>query len=149
MLGGIVQITRSLGFGLMSIVVGLILYHIALKTMPRTLPPVALIAGAYAIGTIILFTYQVATRTVKVSTLNWRFFVWTSLLAAGLCLIELGYAYAYQNGLPISTGNVVALALVSLILFPLGLIVFRETFSLLKMLGLFLALGGLYLLSRE
>ena len=76
---------------------------------------------------------------------NWR--VW--LVALGILLIELGFLLAYQSGGSVQWSGVAVNGLAALLLFPLGLWLFREAFSWHKVLGILLTLSGLYFLVKK
>lgn len=79
------------------------------------------------------------------STLNWASYA----LGATIVGVELGFLLAYRAGWDISVGAVVANALLTAILVPIGLFMFRESLSWSKILGILLCVAGVVLIARK
>lgn len=76
---------------------------------------------------------------------NWR--VW--LVAVGILLIELGFLLAYQAGGSAQWGGVAVNGMAALVLIPLSVFLFQESFSWHKVLGMILTLSGLFILVKH
>lgn len=137
-----------LAFGLT--VVGMVLYHLSQKAVPKETNPFFVIAIAYAIGIALCvafaFTYpgkKSLVGTFKAS--NWAVFT----LGAAAALIELGFLLAYRTGWRISIAAVATNAAAALVLIPIGLLVFKDQLSVRNVVGLVFCLVGLVLLVRQ
>jgi drug/metabolite transporter (DMT)-like permease len=130
-------------------VFGSLIYHLAAKSIPKSVEPSAALIGLYATalaGSIV--TYAVL-KPGPVSQHIGSY--WQPAIAAvglGALLIELGFLLAYRGGWPVSTASVIANALVAMILVPLGAAVFREPITVERAIGVLLCLLGVTLLQR-
>lgn len=75
---------------------------------------------------------------------------WTSY-ALGLAIIglELGYLLAYRAGWDLSLGALVSNSAVSLLLIPLGLLLFKERLTVVNGIGIVFCLIGLLLINSK
>ena len=131
-------------------IIGMVLYHLSQKAVPRETNPFFVIAIAYMVGILLClgfaFTYpgkKGLIETLKAS--NWAVFT----LGAAAALIEFGFLLAYRTGWRISIAAVATNAAAAIVLIPLGLIAFKEPLSLRNALGLILCLAGLVLIVRQ
>jgi hypothetical protein len=69
------------------------------------------------------------------------------VLGAGVVLIEIGFLLAYRSGNMLQWSGVAVNSASALLLFPIALVVFRESCSVSRLLGILLTLGGLALLT--
>jgi len=130
-------------------VCGGVVYHVAAKSIPRSIEPSAALIGLYATA----LAGSVLTHTVLRSgpvTLRIAAY-WHPTVAAvglGVLIVELGFLLAYRGAWPVSTASVLANSLVAVILVPLGVVVFREPLTLERAIGIVLCLLGVALLQR-
>lgn len=131
-------------------VIGMVLYHLSQKAVPKETNPFLVIAIAYTVGIVLCvafaFTYpgkKSLTETFKAS--NWAVFS----LGAAAALIELGFLLAYRTGWRISIAAVATNAAAALVLIPIGLLIFKDQLSSRNVIGLICCLVGLVLLVRQ
>jgi uncharacterized membrane protein len=131
-------------------VIGMVLYHLSQKAVPKDTNPFFVIATAYVIGILLClgfaFTYpgkKGLIETLKAS--NWAVFS----LGAAAALIELGFLLAYRSGWRISIAAVATNAAAAIVLIPLGLVAFKDQLSLRNVIGLILCIVGLALVIRQ
>lgn len=131
-------------------VIGMVLYHLSQKAVPKETNPFFVIAIAYVVGiglcVAFAFTYpgkKGLLETFKAS--NWAVFT----LGVAAALIELGFLLAYRTGWRISIAAVATNAAAALVLIPIGLLVFRDQLSVRNVIGLLFCLIGLVLLVRQ
>ncbi|HEU0175989.1 MAG TPA: EamA family transporter [Blastocatellia bacterium] len=132
------------------IISGGVLYHVAQKSVPRTVNPFAAIMIAYAIGIALCaiglaFDHNGGPFINSVKNSNWA----VAALGLGALIIESGFLLAYRAGWDISVASVVTSISVALILIPIGLFVFKEHLSLRSAAGIACCLLGLYLISKK
>lgn len=126
-------------------------YHIGQKSLhDQTGNPMLILLVYYAVAMVLCLLAmpmfgQSSFATVGVLLGNWR--VW--LVALGILLIELGFLLAYQAGGSAQWGGVAVNGAAALLLIPLSIFVFQETFSWTKALGILLTLSGLYFLVKK
>lgn len=131
-------------------VIGMLLYHLSQKAVPKETNPFFVIAIAYVVGIalcfILAFTYpgkKSLVETLKAS--NWAVFT----LGAAAALIELGFLLAYRTGWRISIAAVATNAAAAVVLIPLGILVFKDQLSLRNVIGLIFCIVGLVLVVRQ
>ncbi len=130
------------------IVAANVVYHLAQKSTPAAVHPVATMIVAYG-ASLVLCLILLPLWPSTASPLPWRAFSW-SAVALGLAIVgvELGFLLAYRAGWKISLASVTAAVTLALLLAPIGVLLYREEWSLQKTIGLVLCLGGLFLLGR-
>ena len=127
-------------------VAGGVLYHISAKSVPKELAPSLVLVVAYATALVVsaashlwLSSYGVGVspRLLHPAVLG---------LGIGAAMIELGYVLMYRAAWPVSVASQVVNGMVATLLVFVGLAVFGERLSLVRVAGLTLCLGGVWLL---
>ena len=129
---------------------GMLFYHLAQKNIPKGINPFYATAIAYAVG--------IAACTICALTLpgdksfvhsfrgsNWAVFV----VGAAAACIEVGFLLAYRSGWKISVAAVATNVAVTVMLVPIGIVIFKDHLSLRNVLGLVFCVLGLVLVVRE
>ena len=131
-------------------VIGMLLYHLSQKAIPKETNPFFVIVIAYVIGialcVVLAFTYpgkKGLVETFKAS--NWAVFT----LGAAAALIELGFLLAYRTGWRISIAAVATNAAAAVVLIPIGILIFKDHLSLRNVIGLIFCIVGLVLVMRQ
>ncbi len=133
----------------MLVVFGLVVYQISQKSTDQNANPFVVVIMAYLIGILacigayFLFPKQEAASLPMVRTV-----VWSALgIGLGAAAIEVGFMLAYRAGWNLSLLPVSVNVCGAVLLILIGLIAFRETLSLEKILGVLLCIGGLVLIT--
>jgi drug/metabolite transporter (DMT)-like permease len=129
---------------------GMLLYHLSQKSIPKEMNPFYATAVAYVMGivacAILGFTYA-ANRSV-VSSL--KLSNWAVLgMGIGAAAIEVGFMLAYRMGWRISLTAIATNVAATVVLIPIGLLVFREHLSPRNILGVAFCIIGLLLVVRD
>ena len=131
-------------------VIGMLLYHLSQKAIPKEANPFFVIAIAYVVGIALCLALAFAypgkkslIETFRAS--NWAVFT----LGAAAALIELGFLLAYRTGWRISVAAVATNVALTIILVPIGIIIFKDHLTPRNVLGLILCILGLALVVRE
>jgi hypothetical protein len=129
------------------IVAGNVVYHLGQKTMPAAAPALAATFVAYVVAGLacllcVPFFAPDLTLAASRNALHWS----PVLVGLGAFAIEVGFLLAYRAGWEISVASLSANVLLALVLVPIGVLAFREAWTLQRGLGLLLCLGGLWLL---
>jgi len=129
---------------------GMLFYHLAQKSIPRGMNPFLVTIIAYAVGIVLCsacaFAYPGKKTLVEsVRESNWAVFV----LGAAAASIELGFLLAYRAGWRISVAAVATNVALTIILVPIGIIIFKDHLTPRNVLGLILCILGLALVVRE
>ena len=128
---------------------GGVLYHVAVKSVPRTIDASLVLVVAYATAlcaSALAYAVLPASDASVPASRPWHPAV--IFVGIGAVLIELGYLLAYRAAWPVSTASVLANGAVALLLVPVGVGLFGERISAANGAGILLCLAGLALLRR-
>ena len=131
------------------IVLSNVFYHICSKETPAAINPFASLTVTYAVGllaSLLLFfiTGKGSGLLAEYRHVNWAVIVF-GLSIVGL---EAGYIAMYKAGWNISTGSLIASVLLALALIVVGTLIYRETITLRKLVGVLICLVGLYFINH-
>jgi uncharacterized membrane protein len=129
---------------------GMLFYHISQKSMPKEMNPFVVTIMAYGVGILLCalcaFVYPGKKNIfASIRGSNWAVFV----LGAAAASIELGFLLAYRAGWRISVAAVASNVAVTILLIPVGIIVFKDHLSFRNVLGLIFCILGLALVARD
>lgn len=134
---------------LVLVVSGSVLYHVAAKSVPKTLEPFAALTGVYATALAAsLVAYAFARRGTMPTDAAGMFHPTVVAVGLGALLIELGFLLTYRAAWPVSIASVMTNGLVAVLLIPIGAVVFGEAVTAVRVAGVVLCLVGLSLLQR-
>ncbi len=131
------------------VIVGNVIYHLGQRAIPRDANAAIANLAAYlvAIALTLLLLPVLAPSTPLLPAfraLNYS----TLLVGAGILIIELGFLLAYRSGWPLSSASLVANLCVAVIFLGIGVLAFRESWSLSRSVGLGCCMLGLWLINR-
>ncbi len=125
-------------------------YQICAKSVPQNIDPYLSLIITYlmaALGSAVLFFTM--SRDVNVLTelgkLNWASFVF-GLVLVGL---EVGFIFAYRAGWQVSTLSIVQSAFLAITLIVVGVLLYKESITWSKVVGVVIVLVGLYFINKE
>lgn len=131
------------------IVLGLVVYQVSQKSTDQNANPFVVVVVAYVIGiAACIGAYFLFPKLEPASVPMIRTTIFSALgIGLGAAAIEIGFMLAYRAGwnlslLPVSV-NVCGAA----VLITVGLLAFKETLSIEKILGVLLCIGGLILIT--
>lgn len=127
-----------------------LLYHIFQKSISPSVHPLVSVIITYVvalgISVLLLMFFPIKTSFIQeVRNANWA----TYALAIGLVGIEVGFLLMYRYGWNLGIGSISSNALVTLMLIPIGILLFKESFTLIRLLGVVLAVTGLVLMNLK
>lgn len=129
---------------------GMLFYHIAQKSIPREMNPFLVTILAYVVGIVFCAVCALAYPSRKTFAASLKETNWAVItLGVAAASIELGFLLAYRAGWRISVAAVATNAAVTLMLIPIGVIIFKDHLSLRNILGLVFCIFGLVLVARE
>jgi drug/metabolite transporter (DMT)-like permease len=143
----------SMNFFVLSMVV-LVLsaatYQLAAKFIPHTLSPWHVLTIVYVIGVVLSVIAgfidtggKTLWETVRAS--NWAVFV----LGFAVVGIEAGYLLAFRSGWKLNVTGVFSNAAAAVLLLPIGVLILKERMTTLNIVGVFVAIIGLFLIVRR
>lgn len=125
-------------------------YHIAAKSVPGFINPLASLSVTYTVAAIIslvlyFFTNQGKSLIAEYANLNW------SAIVLGIVIVglEFGNICMYKAGWNISVGSLVANISLAVILVLIGLLLYKESLAIHQLMGLGFCIGGLILLNYK
>lgn len=126
------------------VVLSNVVYQICAKSVPGDANPLATLTATYLVGAVLsaAFFYILnpgANLIKEYAHFNWAPFA-LGLVVVGL---EVGTIYAYRAGWPVSTEYIVHSACAAVFLIFVGLLVFNESITWNKLVGIAFCLVGL------
>lgn len=126
-----------------------IFYNICSKQTPEGIHPLAALTVTYLVSAVTCgILFYVLTPGGKLlqeyKSLNWTSYV----LGLALVGLEAGSMYMYKAGWNINAGHLVHSSILAVLLVFVGYLLYHETISLQKVLGIFLCLAGLFLINK-
>lgn len=130
--------------------VGNAIYHVGQKALSPVANPMVLLMGVYGLAFLLSavsapFFRQGAAPLGLAQVFSWPVLV----LAAGVFLIEIGFLLAYRSGGSLQWSGAAVNGCAALILLPVAVLLFRESFSLVRVAGILLTLSGLALVAKR
>ncbi|HMG72962.1 MAG TPA: hypothetical protein VK582_05630 [Pyrinomonadaceae bacterium] len=141
---------RSFYFPLVLAVGGMLFYHLGQKSIPKAINPFYATIIAYVVGILVLAVCALMlpgnkSLVTAFKESNWAVFV----VGAAAACIEVGFLLAYRSGWRISVAAVATNVAVTLMLVPIGIVIFKDHLSLRNVLGLVFCVLGLILVVRD
>lgn len=127
-----------------------IMYHICAKSAPEGMDPLASLTVTYLIGAVVsavlYFILNHGGSLIKeYGKLNWAPFV-LGIVIVGL---ETGWIYAYKAGWQVSMGFIVQSAFMAVLLVFVGYLLYHETLTWNKLVGVAICLIGLVFINYK
>lgn len=131
------------------VVVANTFYNICAKATPAEANPFLSLMVTYLMGAavcLLIFAFSKAKGGfgTELGKLNWTAIV-LGIVIVGL---EVGYIFIYRAGWQVSNASVTANICLACVLLLIGTLVYRETFTLKKLIGLAVCGAGLWLVSK-
>lgn len=124
-------------------------YQVAQKSMAPAADPWIALGAAYVIALGLNAVFFFARSSEPAAALG-RSIGWPSLLlGVSIFAIELGFFLAYRGGWQLNIASLLVNVSVALLLIPLARLLFSETLSPSRGLGVVFALVALMLLARD
>lgn len=126
-----------------------IFYQIFAKSVPKQIDPMASLTVTYLVGAVcsaIMFFVMSKGGSLIAEYKKLNF----APLLLGLCIVglEAGYIYAYKNGWSVSTAPLVQSAFLSVALIFVGALLYKESITATKVIGIAICLVGLYFINK-
>lgn len=132
------------------IVASNIIYNITQKSTPQKANTFAALLVTYLTAAVMAFIGLLISREQKSLIHSFENINWTSFaLGVAIVGLEFGYLMAYRAGWDISIGSLVANILLAVLLIPIGIIIYNESFSITKVFGALLCIAGLLLINKK
>ena len=127
-----------------------VMYQLCARRMPNSVDPFAALTVTYLVGAVAsLLLYLLLNRGGNIieefSQINWVPFIF-GLVIVG---IEVGWIFVYRAGWQISTAPIVQSAIVAIILIIIGFLLFKESMTWNKILGIAVCILGLFFINLK
>ncbi|MCQ2437377.1 MAG: EamA family transporter [Clostridia bacterium] len=131
------------------VVISNTLYHICAKSVPEGLNTFASLTVTYLIAAMLSLAFFFVSQRNGNLLAEYRQLNWASF-ALGLAIIglEAGFIMMYKVGWNISVGQLIASALLAIVLIFVGYLAYHEAITPTKLIGAAVCLVGLYLLNK-
>lgn len=123
-------------------------YHICSKSLPQNANPFISLFVTYTVGAILsLLIYFFGENPAIINDM--KKLNWTSILL-GLSIIglEFGYIKVYRAGWNVITGSLVANIGLAVVLVFVGVLLYKETITLNRLIGIVLCCVGIFFLNK-
>ncbi len=129
-------------------IAGQVLYHVTQKSISAGAHPVISLLTFYLVAAVLtlpLFWLFPVTGSVieEITKLNWAVYG----VAASIVMIEIGFLLAYRAGAELSSAAVLTASVVAVSTLIIGALFFRETLSVMKVVGIAMCLAGIGLMT--
>jgi drug/metabolite transporter (DMT)-like permease len=133
------------------IIVGVILYSVSQKSIPKDANALIAIGSAYliALGSCVIFLIfngEIKRGTMLFSNQKWLPIVF---LGFSLIMVELGFLYAYRTGWKLSTTSIIAGSITTVVLALIGVLWYKEEITLINIVGIALSSVGVILINLK
>lgn len=131
------------------LIISNVAYQVCSKSTPAAINPLAMLALTYLICSILCVVLYYCLHMGEGLAQEYQHFNWSGVLM-GLAIVgmEVGTIYMYKVGWKISVGMMFSSTLVAICLVILGVLVYKETITLTKMIGIVICLAGMYLINK-
>ena len=132
------------------VVLSNVFYHICEKSVPENVSPFASLAITYLIGaavSVIMFFITEPKQSLvgEFAKVNWSSYV-LGFVIVGL---EVGFIYAYKAGWQIGTASIVQSSFLAIALIAVGALLYHETITWNKLVGIGICLIGLVFMNLK
>lgn len=126
-----------------------IIYQICAKGVPKEMDAMASMIVTYLVGAVcsaIMFFIMNKNGNLlhEYSKMNLA----PVFLGISVVGLEVGFIYAYKNGWEVSTASIVQSAFLAVVLLIVGALLYHESISVNKMIGVVFCLIGIIFLNR-
>lgn len=123
-------------------------YHVVMKYTPAQVNPAISLGITYLVSVglcgLLLLVFPLGETVIReVRKLNWASYV----LALALVGLEVSFLLAYRAGWKISTAAIIVNAVATLLLVPVGLLLFEERLTPTNLAGIVVCVAGLVMIN--
>jgi len=125
------------------------MYNICQKSTPQKANPFSALFVTYVTAAIFSLAAINFYRNGKSFFQTFKELNWTSIvLGIAIIGLEFGYLMAYRAGWNISIGSLVANIFLAVMLIPVGILFYKESFEISKVVGVIFCIIGLVLINK-
>lgn len=136
-------------FPIVLVVISNIVYNVSQKSTPHNVNPFSALLITYLTAAILTAVASLFYKTDKGYFQSFTELNWTSLaLGVAIVGLEFGYLLAYRAGWNISVGSLVANIILAIMLIPIGILFYKEVFTISQIAGVAFCMVGLILINK-
>lgn len=136
-------------FPIALVVVSNIVYNVSQKSTPHDVNPFSALLITYLTAGILVLIAFPFYKTDKGFFQSFNGLNWTSFaLGVAIVGLELGYLLAYRAGWNLSVGSLVANIILAIVLIPIGILFYKEIFTINQIIGVVFCMVGLVLINK-
>ena len=126
-----------------------IIYQICAKSVPKEMDTMASMTVTYLVGAICsAIIFFLSNKNGNLLQEYGKMNAAPILLGVSVVGLEVGFIYAYKNGWTVSTASIVQSVFLSLALIFIGSVLYHETITANKLIGIAICLVGLYFINH-
>jgi len=131
------------------IIMGVLLYSVCQKNIPKEAHALIVLASAYFIACVSCLAILIINGEIKKGTSLFSGQKWMTVVLLGfsLIMVELGFLYAYRTGWKISTTSIIAGSFTTIALVSIGVLWYREELTFINIIGILLSSVGVILVN--
>ena len=132
------------------VISGNLIYHLSQKSLPKEANPLYTMIIVYGIAIIACAACALlypSEKTFLQSARETNLTVF--LLGLSVAMIEVGFLFVYRVGWNVSTASITTSVTVTLMLIPIGVLVFKEHLTVRNVVGLLFCMLGLILVAKK
>lgn len=127
-----------------------VFYQICAKSVPEEMNPFASLTITYAVGAVAsMLLYFALNQNGNLVQEYQKTNLAPFVLGVVIVGLEVGYIYAFKAGWPVSTAQIVQAAVLAAILIFVGYVLYQETITWNKLVGIGVCLVGLGLINMK
>lgn len=132
------------------VVLSNVVYQICAKSVPEDMNPFASLTVTYAVSAAVsallyFLLHKGGSLIQEYSKLNWTPFIFGIVLVG----LEVGFIYAYKAGWQVSAASTVQSAFLAVALLLVGWLLYKETLTWNKLVGVVICLIGLVFINHK
>ena len=126
-----------------------IIYQICAKGVPKDMDAMASMTITYMVGAVCsAIMFFVMNRNGNLLQEYTKMNMAPVFLGVSVVGLEVGFIYAYKNGWAVSTASIVQSAFLAVALIIVGAVLYHETITSNKVMGIVICLIGLYFINK-
>lgn len=133
------------------IIIGVLLYNICQKSIPKDADALVAIASAYLVAFLSCLGLLYFQGAFKKEASLFHDQKWLPVIVLGFSLIvvELGFLFGYRAGWKISTMSIIAGSFTTIALAIIGILWYREELTFINVMGIVLSSVGVILINYK
>lgn len=137
-------------FSIALVILSNVFYHLFQKTIPGNVNPIVSLIFTYGTALLASIIFLFIYPSKEGIPASFRHVHWASF-ALGLAVVglEIGFLLAYRAGWNISLAALFANVILAVLLIPIGLLFYKESLSIINVIGIAFSIIGIVLIAQR